>query len=146
MMDALKKLFASKTPAEASMIDPHVAAAALMVEAALSDGVYADLESDVIAEILLESFRFDAAKADAVMAEGEQLAEEAVGAHQFTKHVKSLPLTERRAVIEGLYRVILADGEKCAIEESYVRHVASLLHVDDVSRALARQSAEARMA
>ncbi|MEQ3648635.1 TerB family tellurite resistance protein [Hyphomonas sp.] len=145
MMNALKNFFRQKTPAEKPM-DPQVAAAALLVEAALSDGVYVNIESDVIAEILLEAFKFDADKADAVLAEGEALAEEAVGSHQFTKHVKKLPVEERVSIIEGLYRVALADGEKSDIEDAYIRHVASLLHIDDISRAQARQAAEKRIA
>ena len=144
MMSALKNLFRQKTPAEKPM-DPQVAAAALLVEAALSDGVYVDIESDMIAEILLEAFKFDADRADAVLAEGEALAEEAVGSHQFTKHVKKLPVAERISIIEGLYRVALADGEKSDIEDAYIRHVASLLHIDDISRAQARQMAEKRI-
>ena len=85
MLAFLSKIFAhsSKTPAH-KPIEPEVAAAALLVEAALADGIYADIESDQIAMILLESFDFDAAKADAVLAQGEALAEEAVDAHQFT--------------------------------------------------------------
>ncbi|MAN66480.1 TerB family tellurite resistance protein [uncultured Hyphomonas sp.] len=145
MMNALKNFFRQKTPAEKPM-DPQVAAAALLVEAALSDGVYVNIESDMIAEILLEAFKFDADKADAVLAEGEALAEEAVGSHQFTKHVKKLPVEERVSIIEGLYRVALADGEKSDIEDAYIRHVASLLHIDDISRAQARQAAEKRIA
>ncbi|MEH6742081.1 tellurite resistance TerB family protein [Hyphomonas sp.] len=145
MMNALKNFFRQKTPAEKPM-DPQVAAAALLVEAALSDGVYVNIESDMIAEILLEAFKFDADKADAVLAEGEALAEEAVGSHQFTKHVKKLPVEERISIIEGLYRVALADGEKSDIEDAYIRHVASLLHIDDISRAQARQAAEKRIA
>jgi uncharacterized tellurite resistance protein B-like protein len=144
-MNPLKNLFRQKTPAERPM-DPQVAAAALLVEAALSDGVYVNIESDMIAEILLEAFKFDADKADAVLAEGEALAEEAVGSHQFTKHVKKLPIAERISIIEGLYRVALADGEKSDIEDAYIRHVASLLHIDDISRAQARQAAEKRIA
>ena len=111
-----------------------------------SDGIYANMESDRIALILLESFKFDAARADAVLAEAEELAEDAVGSHQCTKHVKKLPDTERIAVIEGLFLVSMADGDSCAFEEAYIRHVASLLHVDDVSRALARKRAETRHA
>ena len=145
MMNALKNFFRQKTPAEKPMY-PQVAAAALLVEAALSDGVYVNIESDMIAEILLEAFKFDADKADAVLAEGEALAEEAVGSHQFTKHVKKLPVEERVSIIEGLYRVALADGEKSDIEDAYIRHVASLLHIDDISRAQARQAAEKRIA
>lgn len=144
MMDALRNLFRKKTPAEKPM-DPHVAVAALLVEAALADGVYVNIESDVIAEILLEAFQFDADRADAVLEAGEALAEEAVGSHQFTKHVKKLPISERISIVEGLYRVALADGERSDIEDAYIRQVASLLHVDDISRAHARQTAEKRV-
>ena len=145
MMNAIKRMFAPKTPALKAM-EPQVAAAALMVEAALIDGVYVNIESDMIAEILLEAFGFDADRADAVLAEGEALAEEAVDSYQFTRHVKKLGIAERVAIIEGLYRVALSDGEKSPIEEAYIRQVASLLYVDDVSRAGARQRAEARIA
>lgn len=145
MFDALKRLFGNDEPAAPTTTDPHVAAAALLVEAALADGVYANLESDQIVEILLESFDFDAEKADAVLAEGEMLAEDSTGSHQFTKHVKRLPTQARVKLVEGLYRVALSDGEKCAIEEAYVRHVASLLHVDDIQRAGARKDAERKL-
>lgn len=142
MFEGLKKMFAPKTPATSDM-DPQIAAAALLVEAALADGIYVNLESDTIIEILLESFDFDADRADAVLEEGEALAEEAVGSHVFTKHVKKLPMLERLSIIEGLYRVSFADGEKSPIEDAYIRHVSSLLHIDDVARAGARKRAEA---
>lgn len=144
MMKSLKNLFTPKTPAEQPM-PAEVAVGALLVEAALIDGVYVNIESDMIAEILLESFNFDADKADAVLAQAETLAEEAVGSHQFTKHAKKLALADRVKVVEAIYRVILSDGERSDEEDAYVRHVASLLHVDDVSRAQARQRAESRI-
>ena len=143
VFDAIKRLFSGE-PAPDEALDPHEAAAALMVEAALADGVYANMESDTIAMILLESFDFDAARVDELLQKGELLAEEATGAHEFTKQVKTLKLSERTSVIEGLYRVAFSDGEKCPYEEAYIRHVASLLHVDDVRRAQARQAAAAR--
>ncbi len=145
MMRSLRSLFTSKTPAELPM-PAEMAVAAHLVEAALVDGVYVNIESDMIAEILLESFAFDADKADAVLAQAETLAEEAVGSHQFTKHAKKLPLADRVKVIEAIYRVVLADGERSDEEEAYVRQVAGLLYVDDISRAEARKRAEARSA
>jgi len=139
------KLFGRETkPPSQTLVDPQLAVAALLVETALIDGIYADLESDRIALILLESFGFDADRADALLAEGEALAEESVGAHEFTKHVKKLPEDQRLKVIEGLYYVALADGEKCPYEDAFIRHVASLLHIEDVPRAGARKRAEAR--
>ncbi len=147
MAGFFSKLFggSKKTPAQ-KLVDPEAAVAALLVEAALVDGIYADLESDRISMILLESFGFDADRADKLLAEGEALAEEAVGVHEFTKHVKKLPEDQRLKVIEGLYYVALADGEKCPYEDAFIRKVASLLHISDVPIAGARKRAEARSA
>ncbi|MEO1475927.1 MAG: TerB family tellurite resistance protein, partial [Pseudomonadota bacterium] len=79
MAGFLSKLFGRADPKPSDEpISPEAAAAALLVEAALVDGVYADLESDRIAMILLESFDFDADRADTLLAQGEALAEEAV--------------------------------------------------------------------
>lgn len=125
-------------------MDPHLAAAALLVEAALVDGVYVNIESDMIAEILLEAFELEADQVDALISEGETLAEEAVDSFNFTRHVKKLPMESRVKMVEGLYRVALSDGERSDEEDAFIRHVASLLYVDDVSRAGARQRAEAR--
>lgn len=144
MMDRIKRLLTPKTPAEQSM-PPYVAVTALLVEAALVDGVYVNIESDMIAEILVEAFEFDADKADALLAEAETLAEEAVGSHQFTRHAKKLPMAERVKVVQAIYQVIFADGENNDVEEAYVRHVAGLLYVDDVERAEARKRAQARV-
>lgn len=143
MMDRIKRLLTPKTPAEQSM-PPYVAVTALLVEAALVDGIYVNIESDMIAEILVEAFEFEADKADSLLAQAETLAEEAVGSHQFTKHAKKLPMPERVKVVEAIYRVIYADGERSDVEDAYVRHVSGLLHVDDVQRAEARRRAEKR--
>ena len=142
MSGFFSKLFNREPELPVNDLDPHEAAAALLVEAALTDGIYADLESDMVAEILVTSFEMDAARADAVLQKGEELAETATDTHALTKHVKRLPEAERIGVIEGLYRVSFADGETCKFEEAFVRHVASLLHIDDVSRAHARKRAE----
>jgi uncharacterized tellurite resistance protein B-like protein len=144
-MNLLRNLFRSKTPAERDM-DPHIAVAALLVEAALVDGVYVNIESDMIAEILLEAFDLEADRVDELISEGETLAEEAVDSYNFTRHVKKLSMSTRISVIEGLYRVALSDGERSDVEDAFIRHVASLLYVDDVARAGARQRAEARRA
>lgn len=143
MAGFFSRLFGSgRLEAPDRTMDPYEAAAALFVEAALVDGVYANLESDMVAELLVTSFDMDAARADEVLQRGEQLAEEATDTHALTRHVKQLSQAERANVVEGLYRVSLADGEYCKYEESFIRHVASLLHVDDVTRAHARKRAE----
>lgn len=142
MANFFSRLFGSRPTAPERNLDPYEAATALLIEAALIDGVYADLESDMIAELLVTSFEMDAQTADSTLEKAEVLAEQAVDAHALTRHVKRLDETKRIALIEGLYRVSLADGEACKFEEAYIRHVASLLHIDDIARISARKRAE----
>ena len=52
---------------------------------------------------------------------------------------------EPECPVEAIYRVILSDGERSDVEDAYVRHVAGLLHVDDIARAEARKRAEVRI-
>ena len=145
MFDSLKKMMSGKEPAKAhSEIDPHIAAAALLVEAALSDGIYADVEAEQIHEILMVTFGMDEEKARSVQTEAEDLAEDAADHHRFTKVVKAcLPEAERIALVENLWLVALADGEKSPFEDSFIRRIAPLLAVDDRQRVMARSRAEA---
>lgn len=146
MFDTLKRLFGSD-PAEAHPeIDPHVAATALLVEAALADGIYADCEQDQIRSILSGAFGMDESKTEKVLTQAEELAETAIDHHRFTKVVKTcLDKQERTALLEQLWLVVLADGERSPFEDAFIRRIAPLLAVDDRERAFSRSRAEARI-
>lgn len=143
MFKALANLLKG-TPKEVApdrVTDPKVATAALLVEAALTDGVYAEVEQKAILTVIRDAFEIDEADAAAVLEEAEPQSEQAVDAWRFTTIVKTLPMETRLKVLEGLYRVANADGDACKFEEAFIRHVASLLHIEDVPRAQARSAA-----
>lgn len=145
MLDFFKSLFSSKeepTVDAGRTEDPEIAAAALLVETALSDGIYANIEEERILSVLMATFEKDATDTKAILDQAEDLAEDATGAHQYTKIVKELEYDKRVKLIQGLYFVSFADGEKCPYEDAFVRHVASLLHVTDRDRGDARKRAE----
>lgn len=145
MFKSLKTLFGSTGAEPSPEIDPHVAAATLLVEAALADGIYADCEQDEIRETLEAAFKMKADKAADVLDQAEELAETAIDHHRFTKVVKScLSEQERVALIEHLWMVALADGEKSPFEDAFLRRIAPLLGIDDRERVFARSRAEAR--
>ena len=145
MFQKLKRLFGSSGAEPSPEIDPHVAAATLLVEAALADGIYADCEQDEIRETLEAAFKMDPGKASEVLDQAEELAETAIDHHRFTKVVKScLSEQERVALIEHLWMVALADGEKSPFEDAFLRRIAPLLGIDDRERVFARSRAEAR--
>ncbi|MBR9826515.1 MAG: TerB family tellurite resistance protein [Alphaproteobacteria bacterium] len=144
-MEIIKRLF-NKTGTEAQPeTDPHVAATALLVEAALADGIYADCEQDTIINTLEVAFGLEGEKARRILDQAEELAETAVDHHRFTKVVKTcLSEQERVALIEQLWLVALADGEKSPFEDAFVRRIAPLLGIDDRERVFARSRAEAK--
>ncbi|PRY94686.1 putative tellurite resistance protein B-like protein [Hasllibacter halocynthiae] len=125
-------------------LDQRRALAGLMVRIARSDGRYAPEEVARIDRILARRYALDPAAAEALRREGEDLEREAPGTHRFTTAIKdSVPWEERIGVIEALWAVALADGERDAEEDSLLRMLANLLGVTDKDSALARQRVEA---
>ncbi len=142
MIKALKNLF-SGTPVETETeTSAELATAALMVEAAMSDGVYANVEHDQIMKVLTSGFGLDEAAAKTMLDEAEDLVEQAVDHYRFTKIVKDLPHDKRVEMLTHLWSVVLADGEKDAHEDALLRRLAPLLALSDHDRALARQAAQ----
>jgi uncharacterized tellurite resistance protein B-like protein len=144
MWGALRRLFGGLNgagpPAE-KLDEARVCATALLVEAALSDGIYAMVEAEQIREIIRASFGVSEATAARIIDEAEARAERAVDHHGFTKVVKRLPLEERERLVDSLWRVVYADGEETPDEEAMVRKLADLLHVDPRASRLARRKA-----
>lgn len=146
MFDKLKQMFGREPVTPHPELDPHIAATTLLVEAALADGIYADCEQDQIKDILAAAFLLDPATVERVLDQAEELAEGAIDHHRFTKVVKvCLSEQERVALIEQLWMVSLADGEKSPFEDAFVRRIAPLLGIADRERVFARARAEARI-
>lgn len=143
MIKALKSLFTGSRTAETdSETSPELATAALMVEAAMTDGVYANVEHDQIMKVLTTGFGLDDDKASVMLAEAEDLIDQAVDHYRFTKIVKELPHEKRVEMLTHLWSVVLADGENDAHEDALLRRLAPLLALDDHDRARARQAAQ----
>lgn len=144
MLDTIKRLITGKKTKE-DEDEPRateLAAAALMVQAALSDGVYADVEETAILQALQSGFGLAEDEAKRILDKAEDLAEAALDHYQFTKVIKELPKEERIRFMTELWRVALADGEKDAHEDALLRRLAPLLALSDRERAEARQAAQ----
>ena len=73
-------------------------------------------------------------------ADAEQLESEAPDTVRFTRAIKdSVPYEHRTAVIEALWEVALADGERDADEDALIRMASNFLGISDRDSALARQ-------
>ena len=118
----------------------RVAIAAILAEAAMADGVYAPEEQQKIGRILAQRFDLSESEAAALRAEGQAAQSEAMDLVKFTRVVKdAVPFEERVSVIEAVWRVIYADGDRDYEESALVRKLCGLLYVPDRDAGLARQ-------
>lgn len=126
--------------------DQRIAVAALLVIAAHADHDYVDVERAQIERVLADRYGLDAAGAAALRAQGEAAEDAAVDLYRFTSLVKAgVPYEERAAVIEAMWRVILADSARDQHEEALMRRVTDLLGLDPRDSIEARRRAQAAL-
>lgn len=107
---------------------------------ARTDGQYDAEEMARIDAITEVRFGLDSALSKALRNDAEQLETEAPDTVRFTRAIKeAVDYEDRVGVIEALWQVALADGERSQEEDTVLRLVASLLGVSDRDSALARQ-------
>ena len=115
MGDFLRQLLGldqGQPPPDAGFDEQHLAAAALMVEAARLDGHLAPVERARIRQLLIERLGLGPWSADRLLARAETEAEAAVEWHGFTTAIKQgFDHDGRIALVEMLWEVALADGE-----------------------------------
>ena len=122
--------------------DARLALAALLVRLARSDDDYADSEMSRIDKVLAERYDLSPFEAAGLRARAEDLEAEAPDTVRFTRAIKdAVPYDHRLGVVQALWSVALADGQRSQDEDSLLRLVVSLLGVSDVDSARARQKA-----
>lgn len=127
--------------------DARLALSALLVRIAKSDGDYATEEIRRIDRILQARYGLNQVEAAKLRASAEKLEHEAPDTVRFTRAIKeAVGYEDRLAVIEALWDVVLADGNRDADENALLRTVAPLLGVTDQESAMVRQRVETRRA
>ena len=144
MLKNILDFFASEAPERMlSTEDVRLALASLMVRIARADGHYAEVERDLIRKTLMRKYKLAHPDLDVLMAEAEELEAKAPDTVRFTRVLKEhVPYEDRRNLLQSLWAVVLADGERDNAENTLLRLLASLLGVTDKDSALARQAAE----
>lgn len=145
MIGFLKRLMDGDAQSAPAEHDAHLAMAALLVRVARADWDYSQAEKDRIDVIL--AARYPTEDAAALRVEAEVAELEAADVVQFTRAIKrAVDHEDRNWVIEALWELVLADGDRAHEEDSALRKIAPLLGINDVDSALARQRVEARLA
>lgn len=147
MLEHLLKLFSDpEAEIELTPEDCREAVAALLVEAARSDGDYARAERARIARVLARRYGLSPSEATALREIGEAAQAQATDLVRFTRAVKqAVPHEERVAVIEAVWEIAYADGRRDDAEAALVRKLAGLLYVPDRDAGIARQRVAERL-
>lgn len=137
--DLLKRLIQPE-PAPIADADARLALTALLVRVARSDHDYSAEETARIDAITQARYGLSAQDTSDLRAEAEAMEAEAPDTVRFTRAIKdAVAYDERLAVIEALWQVALADGQRAQEEDALLRLVSNLLGISDRDSALARQ-------
>jgi uncharacterized tellurite resistance protein B-like protein len=143
MLNTLLRRLLAPAPEPLTAPDARLALAALLVRLAKTDGLYAHEEVEQIEAILMRRHGLGPFEAARLRAEAEAVEAEAPDTVRFTKALKAaVALEERAGLLQALWSVALADGQRDAGEDQQMRMLANLLGLTDVESALARQRAE----
>ncbi len=139
----LRRLMMSTGHAELQPEDARLAIASVLVMAARADGKYDADEEAMIDRVLTARFGLSEALARGLREEGEQAEAEAIDIYQFTKAIRTaIPHDDRVAIIEELWRVVLADGVRDPHEDTLMRQIVDRLGLSPMDSALARQKVQ----
>ena len=120
--------------------DARLALSALLVRIARTDGTYSAEEIALIDEICATRFGLSGPDTAKLRKEAEILETEAPDTVRFTRAIKdAVPYEDRIGVVEALWTVVMADGQRDAAENALMRMVAPMLGVSDQDSARARQ-------
>lgn len=140
MLDFLRKLLAEPVDGDGVVPPVQRAVAALLVEAARSDGIYGPDEIAAVDHLLGGLFDLTVADAGALRKVGEAAQSNAPDLVRFTRVIKTaMTEAERVAVIEALWAVVLSDGVRHPREDALMRRLAPLIAVSDRDSAFGRQ-------
>lgn len=140
--DFFKRLTASN-PEPFVDEDARIALGALLVRVAKTDGNYAVEEISWIDQILANRYDINPVEAAKLRAQCELAEREAPDTVRFTKAIKeAVAYEDREAVIEALWQIVLADGQRLKEENALLRMIAPMLGVQDLASNTIRKRIE----
>jgi uncharacterized tellurite resistance protein B-like protein len=137
MLKRLASLFSERVQpevaADSEAVREHalrVAAAALLFEVGRGDGEVKAEERTVMRAAIQSTLGLTASETEELLALAEAQSRSAVSLYEFTSLLdREFSPEQKKRVVELLWLLAFADGEKHAHEEHLVRQIANLLHV-----------------
>jgi uncharacterized tellurite resistance protein B-like protein len=121
----------------------RVATAVLLVEIARADFVVEPVERQRLRQLLEQEFQLTEIELDALLEEAEADADRLVSIQHTTRLMNEhYDHAMKRRVVEMMWRLVYADGEKSHYEEHLIRQIADLLYLSQNEFIQARHNAE----
>lgn len=142
MFDSFLRRLLAPAPAALPQPEGQLALAALMVRVARADADYTATEAARIDRVLMQWHQISPFEAATLRARAEALESEAPDTVRFTRALKdSVALEDRAALLQALWSIALADGDRHEGEDQVIRLTAAFLGLTDRDSAEARQRA-----
>ncbi|MDT8442305.1 MAG: TerB family tellurite resistance protein [Desulfuromonadales bacterium] len=118
----------------------QIAVCALLLEVAHSDGSFQEIEARVVHDLLAKRFNLAAEAVAELVAHAQDHRAETHDLFQFAREINGqFTIDEKLDVMEGVWRLIYADGSLDKFEDALARQLATLLrlsHKDVIDRKL----------
>jgi uncharacterized tellurite resistance protein B-like protein len=109
----------------------QIATCALLLEIAHSDGNYQAIEAKIVHDLLAQKFSLSPAAISELVDYSHQHREQSLDLFQFAQVINAhFSREEKLNVMEGVWRVIYADGVLDKYEDALARQLATLLRLD----------------
>ena len=129
-----------KHPDQFAEDDYRLAAAAMLVHAAAIDGEMSQSERDKLHAVIKQRFALDDATTDELITKATAAEHEAVDLYHFT-HLLNRALDEdgRAKIVEMMWEIVYADGQRDELEDNLIWRAADLLGVSANERIALRR-------
>jgi uncharacterized tellurite resistance protein B-like protein len=115
--------------------DYRLAAAALLVHAAAIDGEMSQAERDKLHAVVKQRFGLDDAMTDELVDQATAAEHEAVDLYHFTSLLnRTLDEEGRAKIVEMMWQIVYADGQRDELEDNLLWRAADLLGVSPRER------------
>ena len=109
--------------------NPLTKIAALLIHAAKIDENFSKSEEIIIKKALLQVGASDQ-NLEEIFIEGKKIEENSNQILEFTKEVKNMEESNKKKIIEALWRIIYSNDEADIYETSLMRRLGGLLYID----------------
>ncbi len=129
-----------KRPDQFAEDDYRLAAAAMLVHAAAIDGEMSQSERDKLHAVIKQRFALDDTTTDELITKATAAEHEAVDLYHFTHQLnRALDEDGRAKVVEMMWEIVYADGQRDELEDNLIWRAADLLGVSAHERIALRR-------